>query len=142
MKALATMLLTLCLATSSQAGTTEDIQCLALNIYHEARGESTKGQRAVGLVTLNRVMSKSFPNNICDVVFQPSQFSWTKKPPEITEIKAWYRSVKVAQEALLIHSFGLDTLRALDFHTVDVNPYWKDSYTLVAQIGNHKFYRR
>ena len=38
-----------------EAGTKNDIHCLAENIYFEARGESTAGRMAVALVTLNRV---------------------------------------------------------------------------------------
>ena len=41
--------------------------CLALNIYHEARDQTTAGQLAVAEVTLNRVEHGSFPNSVCDV---------------------------------------------------------------------------
>ena len=34
----------------------EQLQCMALNIYHEARSDSTLGQEAVGMVTMNRVI--------------------------------------------------------------------------------------
>lgn len=33
----------------------EELECLALNIYHEARSESLAGQYAVADVTVNRV---------------------------------------------------------------------------------------
>jgi len=64
------------------------LQCLALNIYHEARSESPLGQEAVGLVTMNRVQDKRYPDTVCDVVYQAHvdskgrpkrnkcQFSW------------------------------------------------------------------
>jgi len=39
----------------------EDTECLATNIYFEARGESYEGQKAVAFVTLNRVESNKFP---------------------------------------------------------------------------------
>jgi len=48
----------------------KSIECLALNIYHEARNLSTAGRLAVAQVTLNRVGSKKFPSSICDVVYQ------------------------------------------------------------------------
>lgn len=58
----------------------KQIQCLAKNIYFEARGEPVEGQVAVAFVTLNRVESKEFPNTICEVVEQRRgricQFSW------------------------------------------------------------------
>ena len=38
----------------------DDLQCLALNIYHEARSESLAGQYAVADVVLNRVESPMY----------------------------------------------------------------------------------
>ena len=43
---------------------------MAKNIYYEARDQTTKGQIAVALVTINRVKSRRFPNSICKVVKQ------------------------------------------------------------------------
>lgn len=48
---------------------------LAKVIYSEARGESYKGQVAVGAVVLNRLQSDQFPDTIKDVVFQPRAFT-------------------------------------------------------------------
>ena len=39
-----------------------EMQCLALNVYHEARGESRSGQYAVATVTMNRVQSDRYPD--------------------------------------------------------------------------------
>ena len=53
-----------------------DIECLAKNIYHEAKSQSLAGQMAVGLVVLNRVKSNSpdfkNTNTIKDVLKQRS----------------------------------------------------------------------
>ena len=58
--------------------TKKDLECLAKNIYFEARGESHKGKIAVAQVTLNRVIhSSEFNKTICGVVYQKDQFSWT-----------------------------------------------------------------
>ena len=62
----------------------KEISCLARNVYYEARGESLQGQKAVALVTLNRVENPMFPNTICGVVNERKvvkgttkcQFSW------------------------------------------------------------------
>ena len=54
-----------------------DLDCLARNIYWEARSESFEGMVAVAQVTLNRVKHKSFPDSICGVVYQgPTRPSW------------------------------------------------------------------
>ena len=63
------------------------LMCMALNIYHEARNESTMGQLAVGQVVMNRVYDDRFPDNVCSVVKEGKpynghpirnrcQFSW------------------------------------------------------------------
>ncbi|HIE75488.1 MAG TPA: cell wall hydrolase, partial [Gammaproteobacteria bacterium] len=62
----------------SHAYVSLEVGCLALNIYHEARGESHDGQVAVAAVTLNRMQSASYPDTVCGVVWQPHQFSWTR----------------------------------------------------------------
>ena len=55
----------------------DNTQCMALNIYHEAKNQSMVGQIAVGLVTMNRVRDHRYPNSICEVVKQgPSRPSW------------------------------------------------------------------
>lgn len=59
----------------------ENWQCLATAIYHEARGESIRGQFAVAEVVLNRKESAGFPQTVCGVVNQKGggscQFSFT-----------------------------------------------------------------
>ena len=71
-----------------------EIHCLALNIYHEARGESLEGRLAVAAVTMNRVRDKRFPDRVCEGVWQPRQFSWTHdgRSDRPREAKAWKRS--------------------------------------------------
>jgi hypothetical protein len=54
----------------------QETECLATNIYFEARGESVEGQKAVAFVTLNRVESDKFPNDICSVVYQAKHSRW------------------------------------------------------------------
>ena len=76
-----------------------ELRCLAQNIYFEARGERQAGQLAVGLVTMNRVNSKRFPNTVCKVVWQKRQFSWTHdgKSDRPTDMKAWKLAQKIAE---------------------------------------------
>ena len=45
-------------------------ECLADNIYFEARNQGFAGWVAVAQVTLNRVRDDRFPNTICEVVKQ------------------------------------------------------------------------
>ena len=66
--------------SSLKDGEKREVECLAKNMYHEARGESYQGMVAVAFVTLNRTVSEVFPSKVCDVVYQKNQrgcqFSW------------------------------------------------------------------
>ena len=53
----------------------KDLRYMSTIIYCEARGESYAGQKAVGIVVMNRVRSKKFPNSIKKVIYQSGQFS-------------------------------------------------------------------
>jgi len=76
-----------------------EIKCLADNIYFEALTESDAGKIAVANVTMNRVKHPAFPNSVCDVVWEPKQFSWTHdgksdKPDSEKLTKRFTRSPK------------------------------------------------
>lgn len=126
------------------------LACLALNIYHEARGEPDEGQLAVAYVTLNRAETKRMP--VCDVVVEPHQFSWTTggvvmrmngwtlMPHMVpSEPKALEKAVKIARLALSRRAQD-PTAGALFYHADYVSPSWKDSMTQIAAIGQHIFY--
>ena len=76
--------------------------CLALNVYFEARSEPMIAQFAVAQVTMNRVASEKYPDNVCDVVWQKKQFSWTHdgKSDKPKEAKAWEVAQWVAKVVL------------------------------------------
>ena len=127
--------------------------CLAMNIYHEARGEPLAGQLAVGLVTMNRVESPRFPDDICSVVKQgrywqgnpvrnKCAFSWwcDGKSDTPQDDDAWAESIHLAwriqQDTVTDFTDG-----ATHYHATYVNPYWADEHNYIVQIGQHLFYR-
>jgi spore germination cell wall hydrolase CwlJ-like protein len=113
------------------------VTCLALNIYHEARGEPIKGMQAVALVTLNR--SKVLSKPICEVVHSPNQFSWTMYKPKATDPKAYKLAEKIAIDVLTgkVSDFtGFSTF----YHNKQVSPYWKRKFVFRKKIGSHYFY--
>lgn len=115
-----------------------DIQCLAENIYHEARGESFLGQLAVAQVTVNRFQSNRHGKSICAVVHQPKQFSWTINKPRIRDKKHWQTSYTMAR--FVLRGSGLPKFTALFYHNRKVNPQWNRNKTVVKVIDNHVFY--
>ena len=121
----------------------DERHCLALNIYFEARGESTVGQEAVAWVTLNRVVDNEFPRDICKVVWEDSQFSWTQdgKSDRPRDSAAWATAQAIAGEVL--QAYGVDrdpTEGATYFHADYVKPAWRKKYNRVVQIDGHIFY--
>lgn len=117
----------------------KDVVCLAKVIYYEARGEPRKGKLAVAKVTLNRLNSGKFADTVCDVVYQPGQYSWVKKPQKIRDLKAWSESVELAKYAISTGVAELQHFPALYFHNVQVKPAWRKR-RVVARIGRHIFY--
>lgn len=123
--------------------------CLALNVYHEARGESIPGQYAVALVTRNR--AERDPDRVCAEVFKRSQFSWTSQvvrtkggwliPKGLVprEQHAWWVANRVAQVTLSgsMHDF---TRGATFYHATYVSPRWRLAMDLSKAIGRHRFY--
>lgn len=141
MKLLSQAVLTLLLAFNTISTQADDasVMCLAKNIYYEARGESKAGKLAVAKVTLNRVSSPNFANNICGVVYQKHQFSWTKNPKrKIADNSAWRESLELARHAIDTKLTHLN-LPALYFHNATVSPNWGKKR--IAKIGNHYFYK-
>jgi spore germination cell wall hydrolase CwlJ-like protein len=120
--------------------------CLALNAYHEARGEGWAGQVAVGQVALRRAgMDYS---RVCKEIFKPAQFSWTTHYPKGSPIPtgtAWQWALAAAEESLkwVAHpeQYTDYSNRATFFHSTNVNPFWNKGLELVAMIGEHRFYR-
>ena len=132
-----------------------ELECLSLNLYHEARNESTAGQVAVGQVTLNRVESSRFPDSVCGVVQQGiyrggypvrdrCQFSWfcdglSDNPYDIL---AYNRSVEIAQWLLFTNPWLPDfTDGSLFYHAEYVLPKWSRVKKKTMRIDTHIFYR-
>ena len=124
--------------------------CLALNIYHEARGEPDKGKQGVAMVTLNRADHDQ--DKVCEVVFQPMQMSWTNGKVErrggywMLDEGLRPKNEWVWKKSLVIASRNLQsrqddpTRGATFFHATHVNPKWAKYAVRTAQIGNHFFY--
>lgn len=131
------------------------VMCLALNVFHEARGESKAGQYAVALVTMNRAKEQNKP--ICDVVTAKKQFTWTtdglehvkksnkyigyklKKEYIPKDMKAWRGAVQVAEYALRgkVADFTFGANHYYAFHKV--KPYWSKQGHRTVVVGNHIF---
>jgi spore germination cell wall hydrolase CwlJ-like protein len=54
-------------------------------MYMEARSEPVDAMVAVAAITLNRSKDQEYPNSVCEVVYMPSAFTWTKHRVKIKE---------------------------------------------------------
>lgn len=135
--------------------------CMAMNIYHEARGSSFADQVATADVVLNRVQDTRYPNTICEVVHQgpvteswkqdgtmvpvrnQCQFSWwcdgRDDTPHNTDL--WVAAQSLAYAMVVDGRYRGITEGATHYHATYVNPRWASSLHLVGRIGEHIYYR-
>lgn len=133
------------------------IFCLALNIYHEARGESLEGQRMVAYVTMNRAEWNK--KKVCTEVFRERQFSWANEKVQVTKggyslcvttkprnKTAWAKAQRIAKQVIRAGRLKphLDPSKGAKFYhaTYIKAPYWTSKMEVVAVVGRHVFYRQ
>lgn len=119
------------------------LMCLSMNIFWEARNQNIAGQVAIAQVTMNRVANENYPNDVCGVVHELEQFSWQwdGKSDVPQEEEAWDRAQMVAKGVLAGSGHAdLMDVNITHYHAVYVQPYWINSMTLVAKIGDHLIY--
>lgn len=134
---------------SGHAGVRQEINCLALNLYHEARGEPDLGKIAVGQVVMNRVANPQFPGTVCQVVRDGGewpqlrcQFTWwcDGRSDEPRDARAWQRSRALARK--VYWGYAPDpTHGALWYHADYASPRWAAMFDRGPMIGRHIFYR-
>jgi len=121
------------------------LTCLAVAIFFEARAEPIEGMEAVANVIINRVEDSRYPDTVCDVVWEPKQFSWTHDgltdDPEAhtghQDKLAWVTSQRVAKEALQGNLMGITSTH---YHAEYVLPFWTNVYSKDGVVGTHVFY--
>ncbi len=135
------ILLVLAAVTVPIQAAESDLRCLAKNIYHEARGEPLRGRLAVAQVTLNRQRDTRWRGTVCQVVYQPYQFSWTldRRRQEPQEFDSWLEALELA-ERVLQRGYAILRFPATHYHNNTVSPQWAPHLKPVVKIGAHTFY--
>lgn len=143
----ATVCIAFSISTAAVAGgcdAQKQKELLALNMYHEARGEGAVGMQMVGEVTLNRVNRPEFPDTICDVIYQRSQFSWVrgKKNHHPDEIESWELALEIAENLLQgeAHLYDNGATHFMATKLLKNPPRWARKFDRVATVGKHTFY--
>ena len=166
MNGLETLILGLMIAIPQQTAPTiepdRSTECLALNMYHEARGQGIAGELAVTAVVLNRVNDKRYPDTVCEVVEEgPTRASW-KDPKVRYPIKnrcqfSWFcdgksdmpRNKKIYNrmyglaDAILTNDLPFIDITggATQYHADYVSPAWAKTKTKTVKIQDHIFYK-
>jgi spore germination cell wall hydrolase CwlJ-like protein len=130
-----------------------EAECLAINIYFEARNEKSNFYKAaVGFVTMRRMISNEWPDSICEVVYEQrlsrrtkkwvAMYSWTLDglSDNPKNEKAYQNSLHIAI-MVLSETIKDKTKKATHYHNTSVNPYWASSLIKTAHLGNHIFYK-
>jgi len=131
------------------------VQCMALNVYYEARGSNLADRAAVADVVLNRVNDSRYPDTVCGVVKQglqnadgsmrrnKCQFSWycDGKHDRPQDEDRWVEAQSIAWNMVEENKYRGITEGATHYHATYVNPRWASTLQLVGRIGAHIFYR-
>ena len=120
-----------------------EIDCLADSIFFEANNQNAEGKIAIAQVIINRKNSGKYPNDICKVVYQDSQFSFVKDKPKslLSKNPHQYNEAKEVAKKVLLEGFRLSSLKTAMFYYSDSisEPYWAKNKTKLIKIGNHIF---
>ena len=124
-------------------------ECMAYNVYHEARSEPEVGQYMVMATVVNRAKRNwRGAKNECEVIKSPRQFSWTHDGVtdaiDVKDYKEFYQILHrvdffyLNMEDYLVLSRGVD-----HYHADYVNPSWQSSELLEKKfkVGYHIFYK-
>ena len=145
------------------------VECLALNMYHEARNQGSAGLLAVSAVVLNRVKDPKFPSTICEVIEQgPTRESWktrqTKDPndakfypiknrcqfswycdgkSDVPKQKETYKRLLTIAESIVYNKLPFIDITdgAVFYHADYVTPAWAKTKIKTVEIQDHIFYR-
>lgn len=146
MKLFTSLICSFLLCLPAEADSQKQLKCLGKVIFHEARGEPLKGKLAVAHVVMNRVKSDLFPDTICQVVYQPRQFTDIEKRKYFGKYRSeeWNESFYAAA-LVYLGKMNDNTGGALFYLNPkkvrgNVLTSWYRKYRVIKQINNHKFF--
>ena len=117
-----------------------EINCIALTVFIEARGESTLGQALVASSVVNRARSLGIDE--CSVVSASGQYHSTlSADPWMIDADSWSRSVEIAR-IVRSDEYDLASCRGVThFHAHSVTPHWASKLNYACKVDGHTYYR-
>ena len=126
------------------SGNGQDLECAVQNAWFEAG--SYEDVHYITRVVLNRVDDPRWPGEVCEVIWQDRQFSWTQdgKPDTVETDTRWKvrKLVKIIMTAsVAIDNKIMDGSRPLYYHAHYVSPIWAKALCVSSSNKFHTFYR-
>lgn len=115
-----------------------ELMCLSMIMFGEARGESDMGKVAVAYTAINRKADPNYPKDICKIMKQPAQYEFLTKIGMPKESQ--YKHLEPIARAILDGKIDDPTRGAKWFHTKKIKPIWSKDKVVKLALGNHIFY--
>ena len=115
------------------------VACLARAVYQEANTQGEHGREAVIAVIVNRAIEQQ--KHVCDVVRQPSQFSWVKNGTNVAKLTDDKEAEKfVLKVVAKTVRTGYNSFRGVDYFYAHKQgkPLWANKMSCV-RIDDHTF---
>ena len=115
------------------------VACLARAVYQEANTQGKRGKEAVIAVVVNRAIRQQ--KHVCEVVSQPSQFSWAKNGTNVAKLTDDKEAEKfVLKVVAKTARSGYNSFRGVEYFYAhkQVKPVWANKMYCV-RIEDHTF---
>lgn len=121
----------------------KESNCLARILYNEARGESLLGKKLVAQVTVNRSLSNSFPDSICENMKSRGSYSfYNPKSKSVDKVRKYpVEYTHIAKEAIAGKYKKLISSDTLYFKNCSVNSSFFNKLKMVKTVGKHCFFK-
>ena len=96
------------------------LRLMSAIIYSEAGNQSYAGKKAVGIVIMNRVKSRQFPNSVKGVVYQRGQFSPVRNGSLARSFRL-YDSGKMSKSVKKAAASALNGSKTVKYHGKTIN---------------------
>lgn len=115
------------------------VACLARAMYQEANTQGERGKEAVLAVIVNRAIKQQ--KHVCDVVRQPSQFSWVKHGTNVAKLTDDKETEKfVLKVVAKTAQSGYNNFRGVEYFYAhrQGKPVWANKM-VCSRIQDHTF---
>lgn len=123
----------------------KDCKAMLKTLYHEARGESDEGVKAVAQVIINRATHPTrWKDTVHDVIHEPWQFSylWDGSVKRGMKDDNQVRRMAIIAYDAINGTINTPTKNAVFYHTRYIKkPLWARNNCVVTTIGSHVFYK-